>query len=54
MYTVETVLKTIAENLTDEAEAMAIATETAKAHNYVAVMKEVNASYRVSVKVFYR
>ena len=52
-YEITTAIKTIA-TATTEAEAIAIATEAAKAHKYVEVKKVVTTSpwYAVSVKIF--
>ena len=56
MYEVTTAIKTIATNVATEADAMAIATETFKTHNYVEVKKVVTTSpwYAVSVKILMR
>ena len=57
MYEVTTALKTIATKVTPEAEAMEIAVEAFKTHNYVevkAVKFGINGWYAKSVKILYR
>lgn len=57
MYEVDTITKTIATKIKTEAEAMEIATEAFKTHNYVevkAVTFGINGWYAKSVKIFIR
>lgn len=57
MYEVVTAIKTIAANVKTEAEALAIAEEAFKTHNYVEVKARkmgINGWYAKSVKIFYR
>jgi hypothetical protein len=57
MYEIATITKTIATKVATEAEAMEIATEAFKTHNYVevkAVKFGINGWYAKSVKILYR
>ena len=57
MYEITTITKTIATKVATEAEAMEIATEAFKTHNYVevkAVKFGINGWYAKSVKILYR